>query len=86
MPREEGREGGREGGVLVVTTACIVHLSSMSCMRSPALPPSPPSLPTLDTVITPESLECQLLFNVLDVDPVSGEVRREGGREGGRSK
>ena len=28
-----------------------------------------------DTVITPESLECQLLFNVVDVDPVSGEVR-----------
>jgi len=64
-------------------------------LRSPPLlPPSPASLPPslppssplyhLDSVITPESLECQLLFNVMDVDPVSGEVRREGGREGGR--
>ena len=25
-------------------------------------------------VISPETLECQLQFNVLDVDPVSGEV------------
>ncbi|EWM22306.1 coatomer protein subunit gamma, partial [Nannochloropsis gaditana] len=30
-----------------------------------------------DTVISPESLQCRLLFNVVDIDPVSGEIEGE---------
>ena len=76
----EGREGGRERGVYT----CFVSQLFQPATHLPARPPSLP--PSLDTVITPESLECQLLFNVVDVDPVSGEVRREGGREGRRRR